>query len=139
MPNIIQERMEAENARLELQRQAIAEANRIEMERAKERRLSSEKAKQLLLEHLTSEQRETVEKNGWFVIEGGRSKKRYRIRSSGVTGNVEEMDGERVIAKYCCHISHSYPRSDHHLTQKLMLEWDEETFLRLANKTAIGS
>jgi hypothetical protein len=128
IPNIIQERMEAENARLEQFRREGAEA-------AERARLSTEKAKQILLEHLTPAQREMVEKNGWFVIEGGKSGKRYRIKANAIAGNVEEMDGDKAIARYCCHLPHQYPKSDHHLTQKLMLEWNEEEFLRVANKT----
>jgi hypothetical protein len=132
IPNIIQERIEAENARIE-------ESRRIQIAEYETRKLSSEKAKQLLLDHLTPDQRDMVEKNGWFVIEGGKTGKRYRIKSGTVTGNVEELDNsEKTIAKYCCHLNHQYPHSDHHLAQKLMIEWDEEEFLRKANRTAVG-
>jgi hypothetical protein len=124
--------MEAENARM-------AELARVRLEEIEKNRLSSEKAKQILLDHLTPEQRDTVEKNGWFVIEGGITGKRYKIKSGGVAGNIEELDDNgKMIAKYCCHLSHVFPQSDHHLAQKLMLEWNESEFLRLANKTLVG-
>jgi hypothetical protein len=131
IPSIIQERTEAENARIE-------ELRRVELERYEQRKLASDRAKQVLLEHLTPLQREMVEKNGWFVIEGGKSGKRYVIRTNTIAGNIDEMDGNKVVAKYCCHLPHQYPHSDHHLTQKLMLEWDEEAFLRKANRSAVG-
>jgi hypothetical protein len=131
-PTLIQERIEAENARLE-------ELRRVETERYEQRKLSTEKANQILLEHLTPDQREMVEKNGWFVIEGGKTGKIYRIGSKSIAGNVEELDEKgKVIAKYCCHLPHQYPQSDHLLTQKLMLEWDEEEFLRKANKSNVA-
>jgi vacuolar-type H+-ATPase subunit H len=108
-------------------------------ERARVREAGAAKAKEVLLDHLTSEQRETVEKNHWFVIEGGKSKKKYRIGTKAIAGNVEELDDKgKAIARYCCHLAYSYPPHDHHLTQKLMLEWDEEEFLKKANKTSVG-
>jgi len=139
IPSIIQERMEAEAARRALQEQRFLENQ--ELQRAAEKRADEarKRAREILLEHLTSEQRDMVEKNGWFVIQGGKSKKTYRIGSKAIAGNVEELDIQgKVIAKYCCHLPHIYPAHDHHLTQKLMLEWDEEEFLRKANKTNVS-
>jgi hypothetical protein len=130
-PSIIQERMEVENIRQQ-------ELQRIRDEDAEQRRLIDQKASEILLEHLTPEQRDTIEKNRWFVVKGGKSGKLYRINSVQIAGNVEELDGEKIVARYCCHLNHQYPRSDHHLAQKLMLEWDEEEFLRKANKRDIA-
>jgi hypothetical protein len=132
MPAIIRERSEADLEQLSIRQTADAEIARI-------RKVAADRAKEVLLEHLTPQQRETVEKHGWFTIEGGKSKKLYRIIAGGVAGNIEELDakGEKAMARYCCHLDGSYPASDHHLTQKLMLEWDEETFLKLANKTPL--
>jgi hypothetical protein len=132
-PSLIQERMEAERARLEQYHREQEEATR-------QRNLAIERSKEIFLEHLTPDQRDTVENNGWFVIEGGKSGKLYRVKSGAIAGNVEELDpkGEKVIARYCCHLNHDFPRHDHHLAQKLMLEWDEEEFLKKANKTMVG-
>ncbi len=95
------------------------------------------KARGLLLKHLTPEQQETYEKNKWFVVEGGRSKKKYQLHPA-VAGNVLEMseDNKRSIYRYCCHCDHSIPLEDNLLAQKLMLEAHEDEFLRLANRTA---
>lgn len=38
---------------------------------------------ELLLSNLTAAQRESFEARRWFVVEGGRSKQRYRIRDAG--------------------------------------------------------
>jgi predicted DNA-binding protein (UPF0251 family) len=131
VPSIIEERTEAERIRLE-------EYHRVQAEESEKRRIVSKKAKEIFLEHLTPFQREMVEKNGWFVIEGGKTGKRYKIKSGAVAGNVEELDGNKVVARYCCHLPHIYPHYDHNLAQKLMLEWDEEEFLRKAHKTNIA-
>jgi len=132
-PSIIPQTMEAERARVEQIQREQAEIDR-------KRNLVIERSKEIFLEHLTPDQRDMVEKNGWFVIEGGKSGKLYRVKSGVIAGNVEELDprGEKVIAKYCCHLNYSFPKHDHHLAQKLMLEWDEEEFLRKANKTMVG-
>jgi hypothetical protein len=133
MPSIIQERSEAEAAR-------ILEQTRQRQVEAEKRKANDERAKHLLLENLTAEQREMVEKNGWFIIEGGKSGRLYRVKTSGIAGNVEELDakGEKAVARLCCHLDHGLPAPDHHLAQKLMLEWDEVAFVRTANRTAMA-
>lgn len=137
MPAIIRERTTILE---EKYNREYEERRRQRQEAEAKRKVADERAKQILLEHLTPEQRDTVEKNGWFTIEGGRTGKIYRIKSKvGVSGNIEELDpAGKVIASYCCHLSHDHPQPDHHLAQKLMLEWDEDEFLRLANKTMRG-
>lgn len=98
-------------------------------------------ADQLLMDHLTEEQREQVKKNGWFVIEGGKSKKKYRIETKGgVHGNVYELnDKEKVIGSYCFQLQATFPKGDHLLAQKLCLEYDEEATLKVANFTRFAA
>ena len=135
-PEAYRRHQEAVRRAHEEQRQREAEANRQFEERAKLRKEAAERAQELLLVHLTPEQRESVVKNKWFVVEGGKSKKKYRIKTTAAAGNVLELDPEgRVVASYCCHADHSFPMGDQHLTQKLMLECDEDAFLRVANRT----
>lgn len=94
-----------------------------------------QRSRELLLEHLTDAQRETFEKNQWFVVQGGKSKKEYRIRtSSGYTGNIDEMRSDKVVARWCFHASYEIPEYDHYLSQKIALELDEERFLKIANR-----
>jgi len=96
------------------------------------------RAEALLRSHLTEQQRITLANRGWFIVEGGRSGTRYRIRASGVVGNVDVLEadllGERVLHRLCAHCDHAIPLHDHLLAQKLMLEADEDDFLRIANR-----
>lgn len=107
---------------------------RLVVERAA--KAAGERAHGLLLAHLTPEQRRTFEANKWFVVEGGRSKQRYRIRAGTVVANIDVLDGEHVAHKLCGHINHGagVPIGDHLLAQKVMLELAEDDFLRLANR-----
>ena len=104
----------------------------------KKRQEAEERAQDLLLECLTEEQRKTVKEHKWFVVKGGKSGKTYRIRTNTVAGNVEELEEEKATSKFCCHLNHKMPRPDHHLAQKMMLEYDEDEFLRVANRTRLG-
>lgn len=94
-----------------------------------------DRAKELLLANLTPAQKETLEKNKWFLVEGGRSKQRYRIRVGSVSGNIDVMDGDKVRHRLCAHLNQTIgiPSDDHILAQKLMLEAAEDDFLRTAN------
>jgi hypothetical protein len=87
---------------------------------------------ELLLAHLTPEQRRTFEENKWFVVEGGRTKRKYKIHAEGhLNANVEVM-GENH--RLCAHCNYDLPYNDQVLMQKVMLELDEDSFLRVANR-----
>lgn len=105
-----------------------------EAERAK---VAQQRANDLLLAHLTPEQQKTFLDKGWFVIEGGESKTKYRIRSdTRLVANIDVFDkaGEKVVHRLCAHPPVSAcPLGDHLLAQKMILEIDEEAFLRVAN------
>ncbi len=122
---------------------AAQEAVRAEAKRRQEgRKAAHDRAVKLLEEHLTPKQVETFRKNNWFVVEGGRSKKRYAICAGGsAAGNIRELNGDhREVAQLCCHIPYGVedlPLPDHFLAQKLFLEHDEDEFLARANKTMV--
>ena len=134
-------------ARVERYEREIAEARERNAAAALERQHAtiqahSDEAKKraldLLLEHLTPAQRETFHKNSWFIVEG-RSMRRYRVNARGsLAGNVDVLDSNmKTIHRLCAHCDiHSIPLGDQLLAQKLMLEFDEETFLRIANRHA---
>jgi hypothetical protein len=104
-------------------------------ERPPDRVAAEARARTLLLENLTPTQRDTFERNGWFVVEGGRSRQRYRIGGRHVVANIEVLDrDERVTHRLCGHLRDMHPLGDHLLAQKIMLELDEERFLSLANR-----
>jgi len=98
---------------------------------------ASERAGELLLEHLTPQQRETYVNNGWFVVEGGRTKTKYRIRGGTVVANIDVLDRkDRSTHRLCGHAQSHIPMGDQLLSQKIMLELAEDDFLRLANRHA---
>jgi hypothetical protein len=124
-------------ARREQGERARIEAERARLQQEQERSEAARtRAHALLLSHLTPAQRQTFEANKWFVVEGGRSKTRYRIRSHACAGNIELLDGEQVTHRLCGHCDHTIPLGDQLLAQKLMLELDEDEFLKLANRRA---
>jgi hypothetical protein len=90
-----------------------------------------DRARELLLSHLTEEQRATFIENRWFVVIGGRSRMRYRIETGHLVANVRRLDDG---ARLCAHCDHSLPMDDHLIAQKLMLEYDEDAFLAIANR-----
>lgn len=95
-----------------------------------------QRALELLLQHLTPAQRETFERNKWFVVEGGKSKQRYRIHHKGhMVANIDVLDGDDVTHRLCGHCDlDAVPIADQLIAQKMMLEYDEDAFLALANR-----
>lgn len=105
------------------------------------KRLAKIRAEEILLENLTPEQRQTFEENDWFVVEGGKSGKRYRIEKIGsLAANIAVLRADndnRVDHRLCGHCDlHEVPLGDHLLAQKIMLEHAEDEFIRLANRHA---
>jgi hypothetical protein len=123
------------------QREEQAQLRQRNVDMLQQRTAAKERARELLTQHLTPLQRETMERNGWFVIEGGKSGSLYRVHADRVAGNVELLDeaGKKAVASFCCHLDHSYPTHDHHLAQKLILEWDEDAFLSTANRRQLAA
>lgn len=95
---------------------------------------AQEKAHKLLIEHLTPRQEETLRMHGYFDVEIG--DRVYRIRKGGHGGWVERMQGQKATDGYCIYVTGDCPPEDHMLAQKLMLEANEQEFLRIANRTA---
>lgn len=98
--------------------------------------LARERSRELLLAHLTPRQRETFTNNGWFIVHGGRSDTKYRIRADRIAGNIEVFEGDRITHRLCGHLNHNIPQYDHILAQKVSLELDEEAFVRICNRHA---
>jgi hypothetical protein len=111
-----------------------AEAQRVAHEAEQELiRGANSRARELLLAHLTGEQRKTFEENGWFVVEGGRTKQKYRVNGKSIAGNIDVLGTDHIL---CAHAPHSMiPHFDHLLAQKVMLELAEDDFLLVANRT----
>jgi len=92
------------------------------------------RAKKLLQDHITKEQRESLEKHGFFeVVVAGKT---YRIRQ-GTHGNVRLIENGKEVKSFC--IQPNYvPDEDAMLAQKLLLETDEASFLKIANATRLN-
>lgn len=116
------------------QRRAVEQTTAL---RAKARENAGKRAESLLLSTLTPAQRETYERHKWFVVEGGKSKTKYRIRySDHMVANVDVLaDDGKVVHRLCCHLDiGTVPTGDQLLAQKLMLEGNEDHFLKTANR-----
>jgi hypothetical protein len=104
-------------------------------QRRRETMAALARSRELLIEHLSAEQRATFEGHKWFVVEGGKTKQKYRIRTESYAGNIDVLNGSRVSHRLCVHCDR-IPLYDHHLAQKLALEYDEERLLKIANRQA---
>lgn len=126
----------ASASRRELQEQSRSrgEARFQEIETAKSR------AEGLLREHLTDRQKSDLESHLYFDVVNFRSKRYYRIKR-GRAGNVFLLDGPhgRAVKKFCCHPNENVPDADTMLAQKLLIEFNEELFLKTANITDLST
>ncbi len=132
-------RTQDRQSRYEAELRARVEADRLLLQRRIEaEQPACDRAKELLLSHLTPAQKESFEKNKWFVVTGGRSKREYRIRTEHTTVNIDVLDGKKVLHKLCAHPNNAsgVPLCDRLLAQKLMLEASEDDFLKIANRHA---
>jgi hypothetical protein len=122
----------------ELQARRETQAKVVEDERL--RKVAAARAMELLRANLSQKQREALDKNGWFLVEGGKTKKTYRINTGGAAGNIQELDKSgKPIAKYCVHASYEIPLGDQWLAQALSLRLDEDHIIGKANKTALAA
>lgn len=120
-------------ARVDEQRQRTEEVADRARQRHEAHRAATERSRDLLLAHLTPAQRKTFEENKWFIVQGGKTKQTYRIRTENYTGNIDVLTHGKVAYRLCAHCR-DLPLYDHHLAQKISLECDEEYFLGIANR-----
>lgn len=111
----------------------VAERRAAAALRTEELAFAKGRARLLLVENLTDEQREEFERAGQFHVRSQRGR-RYCLRL-GRTHNVFEVDrvGQR-LTEICCHVRDAVPDEDNLLAQKLALELMEDDFLRTANR-----
>ena len=99
--------------------------------------VANDKAKKLLVEHLTADQQRTYEEKKYFDVDiEGRI---YRIHH-GSHGNVRLMGtgtkAGKEVTKFCIQ-PEGVPIGDVLLAQKLLLQCNEQEFLRIANATQL--
>lgn len=115
-----------------------------QQERTRNEREARERAKALLLDHLSPVQQLEYERRGEFKVEVGH---RTFVIGRGTHGNVREIhvqDGHEVILRSFCIPARNgtIPEPDVHLAQKLMLEGGEDSlqeFHRIANITTYAA
>ncbi len=95
------------------------------------------RAESLLLSALTPDQTKDFRKTSEFTVISKDGKRTYRI-TYGIAGNVILIEKGKPVARYCIHPT-GIPTEDVMLAQKLMLETDEESFLRIANRTPLAA
>jgi len=97
---------------------------------------ANRRARELLLAHLDEQQRSELEReNRFHLIVGERT---YRVRR-GRQGNIDLIEQGRPTRRYCIHPAEFLPDYDNLLAQKLLLETDEQEFLRIANETWLAA
>jgi hypothetical protein len=127
--------------RAELARQEAAYARRLEEESRQLEQAAKEanaRAEALLKENLNAEQRKEFGKTKTFTVITRDGQRRYRV-NHGWSGNVQRLDEKGTpVESYCIHPKEQIPIPDHMLGQKLLIEHDEEHFLKTANKTRLA-
>ncbi len=105
-----------------------------EEQRRQERREAEARAEAFLLTHLDDAQRATYEAARYFDVLSDDGARTYRLYK-GVSGNVKllEVETGRAQRSYCAHPREDLPVADVVLAQKLMLEYAEDEFLRIAH------
>jgi hypothetical protein len=106
------------------------------------RKAAEDKAQELLMTHLTQAQKDAIKAKNFFIVEGGKSKEKYRIwTTKGVHGNIERLNQEgKPVANLCVQLRETVcPNGDHFLAQKLMLELAEDDILKVANVSRMAA
>jgi hypothetical protein len=92
------------------------------------------RADRLLAENLPQAQLEQFKDRGYFLVTGGDTGKRYRIRR-GYQMNVEQLDGNGKLSHVLCFMPEGHlAEGDVVLAQKLALELFESEALKIANR-----
>jgi hypothetical protein len=92
------------------------------------------RAEEFLLENLSPAQRETYTKHKMFIVETPR-KRRYALYHAEP---VHRLEGEKRVERYCIH-TYGVPKEDELLGFKLLLEANEDEFLKTANATRLAA
>lgn len=116
----------------------IAKAKAETEAREKERLEAYERSKKLLEALCDLEQRDQLNQYKHFIVKA--KERRYRLH---LDGKVEELEKEsdKAVATFCIHPANDgglpIPMPDQVLAKKLLLEVNEEKFLKTANRTAL--
>lgn len=117
---------------------AEAEAARRERYRVRveEDKARNERARALLLAVLNEEQQAELEANRYFHVTTRDGERVYRLGPNRATRRIKGEDG-RCWA-YCIHPREAFPVYDTVVALKLLLDSDEDEFLRIANASLVA-
>lgn len=93
---------------------------------------ATQRSRMLLYEHLTEEQIADLEELGHFQVLG-MDGHQYRIMDKTIH-NVFRLENDRPSVEYCIVVQGRVPLYDQLLAQKMLLEADIDTFMRVSNK-----
>lgn len=109
-------------------------------EREEQKRLASQKARELLLDHCNKKQQSDYKKNEWFIVKG--KKNVYRIRKASQI-NVDVLDKKGDVKYKLCTVpdknNSGLPIEDQLLAQKTLIELNEQQFLDIAIRWEVDS
>lgn len=103
-------------------------------EACKKQEAAKKRAEEFLLENLSPAQRESYRQHGLFIVET-QKKTRYKLNKHAAP---RRLEGDKEIISYCIH-THGVPKEDELLGFKLLLEANEDEFLKTANATRLAA
>jgi aminoglycoside phosphotransferase family enzyme len=111
---------EAENKRREL-------GQKLE----EEKKSAEDKAREMLFDLIGADKREEYERTGQVYVQGQRHG--YIVRGHG---HVKRIEGNGKIRELCIHLQdhYRYPDTDNVIALLMSLKYDEENFIKTANK-----
>ncbi len=116
-------------------------ASRVESEKKhrQARQAAEVRAEGLLRRYLSEEQQHELDKHNYFTVRS-QSGQLFQI-NRGRAGNVYRLDGltRKPVERFCIHPVEYVPDSDTMLSQKIMLEIDEASFVKTANRTKLAA
>ena len=123
---------------LQAAQQYAAEQERLSRKETERIDAANKRAEELLTFMLDEDQKKRYAADRCFeVVAGNTGERRRYLVKYGWAGNVEQIDENgRQVARFCIHPRNIVPVPDNMLAQKLMLESNEEEFLRIANRCA---
>jgi hypothetical protein len=132
----LEQRAKAAEEQAERERLRRIEAEKEAAAAREAEKRADQRAKKLLLQCLTLEQKRDYARNKRFRVRSP-SGTLYELRH-GWAGNVEELNAEnKPVRRFCIHPDRTVPVADNLLAQKLLIECDEGRFRKTANVTEL--
>jgi hypothetical protein len=130
-PKLTAEQKEAIKAARKADEAARLKAQKRAFELRKKKEAAEEKAKEMLLDLIGEDLRADYERTGQVYVQGQRHG--YIIKGYG---HVKRIEGNGKIRELCIHLQerHKFPDTDNVIALLMALKYDEERFIKTANK-----